>query len=81
MILCLLLDGYQQKLDECIRYFLSEYRKGVRDFIKFTQYKTDSTSRIKYPCKRCVNMVHRHIILIEEYLLPYGMDKKYTCWV
>ena len=24
-------------------------------------------------------MVYRHITLAEEYLLQYGMDKKYTC--
>ena len=26
-------------------------------------------------------MVYHHIIFIEEYLLCYGMDKKYTCWI
>ena len=61
--------------------FLPEYRKGVRDFIDFARHKTDSASRIKYPCKRCINLIYRHIILVEEHLLQYGMDKKYTCWI
>ena len=61
--------------------FLSEYRKDVRDFIEFARHKADSTSRIKCPCKRCVNMVYHHIILFEEHLLHYGMDKKYTCQI
>ena len=61
--------------------FLSKYRKGVRDFIEFARYKTDSASQIKYPCKRCINMVYHHIILVEEHLLYYGMDKKYTCQI
>ena len=26
-------------------------------------------------------MVYHHITLIEEHLLYYGMDKKYTCWI
>ena len=59
--------------------FLSEYRKGVRNFIEFARHKADNASRIKCPCKRCVNMVYRNIILVEEHLLCYGMDKKYTC--
>ena len=58
--------------------FFPEYRKGVRDFIDFARHKTDSASRIKYPYKRCVNIVYHHIILVEEHLLNYGMDKKYT---
>ena len=61
--------------------FLPEYRKRVRNFIEFAWYKTDSASQIKYPCKRCVNIVYHHITLVEEYLLYYGMDKKYTCWI
>ena len=61
--------------------FLSEYRKRVQDFIEFAQHEADSASRIKYPCKRCVNMVYHHITLVEEHLLHYGMDKKYTCWI
>ena len=61
--------------------FLSEYQKGVRDFIDFAWYKTDSASQIKCPCKRCVNIVYHHITLVEEHLLQYGMDKKYTCWI
>ena len=61
--------------------FLSEYRKGVRDFIDFVRHKADSASQIKYPCKRCVNLIYHHITLVEEHLLQYGMDKKYTCWI
>ena len=26
-------------------------------------------------------MVYHHITLIEEHLLHYSMDKKYTCWI
>ena len=26
-------------------------------------------------------MVYDHITLVEEHLLQYGMDKKYTCWI
>ena len=60
--------------------FLPEYRKRVRDFIDFARHKADSASRIKCLCKRCVNMVYHHITLVEEYLLQYSIDKKYTCW-
>ena len=55
--------------------------ESVRDFIDFAWYKANSASRIKYPCKRCVNMVYHHIILVKEHLLHYSMDKKYTCWI
>ena len=61
--------------------FLPEYRKGVRDFIDFAQHKADSASWIKYPCKKYVNIVYHHIILVEEHLLHYSMNKKYTCWI
>ena len=61
--------------------FLSEYQKGVRDFIQFAWHKADSASQIKCPCKKCVHMVYRHITLVEKYLLCYGMDKKYTRWI
>ena len=61
--------------------FLLEYRKDVRDFIEFVRHKTDSASRIKYLCKRYINMVYRHITLVEEYLLRYGICKKYTYWI
>ena len=49
--------------------FLPEYQKEVRDFIDFARHKADSASRIKYLCKRCVNLVYRHITLVEEHLL------------
>ena len=49
--------------------------------MEFARRKADNTNRIKYPCKRCVNMVYYHISLVEEYLLCYGMDKKYTRWL
>ena len=26
-------------------------------------------------------MIYHHITLVEEHLLHYGMDKKYTCWI
>ena len=26
-------------------------------------------------------MVYRHITLVEEHLLQYDMNKKYTCWI
>ena len=26
-------------------------------------------------------MIYHHISLVEEHLLCYGMDKKYTCWI
>ena len=61
--------------------FLPEYRKGVQDFFEFAQYKVDSASRIKCPYKRCVNMVYHHITLVEEHLLQYDIDKKYTYWI
>ena len=60
---------------------MPEYRKGVRDFIDFARHKANSASRIKCLCKRCVNVVYHHITLVEEHLLRYGMDKKYTCWI
>ena len=47
----------------------------------FAQHKVDSSSRIKYLCKRYVNIVYHHITLVEEHLLQYGIDKKYTCWI
>ena len=61
--------------------FLPKYRKGVWNFIEFTWHKADYASRIKCPCKRCVNMVYHHITLIEDHLARYGMDKKYTRWI
>jgi Transposase family tnp2/Domain of unknown function (DUF4218)/Transposase-associated domain len=61
--------------------FLPVYRQGVRNFIEFARPKADSAGRIKCPCKRCVNYVYRHISLVEEHLLRFGMDKKYTRWV
>ena len=51
--------------------FLSAYRKEIRDFIDFARHKADCASWIKYPCKRCVNMVYHHIIFVEEHLLQY----------
>ena len=50
-------------------------------FFQFAQQKADSTSRIKYLCKKYVNMVYHYISLVEEHLLYYGMDKKYTRWI
>ena len=61
--------------------FLSEYQKDVQDFIELAWYKADSVSRIRYPYKRRINMVYHHITLIEEHLLCYNMDKKYTRWI
>ena len=26
-------------------------------------------------------MIYHHITLVEEHLLYYDMDKKYTCWI
>ena len=62
-------------------FFLSEYPKRIQDFIEFARHNADSTSRIKYPCKRCVNILYRHITFVEEHLLHYGMDKKHTYWI
>ena len=56
--------------------FLLEYQKRVRDFIDFAHNKANSASQIKCPCKRYVNLIYHHIILVEEHLLQYSMDKK-----
>ena len=49
--------------------------------MEFARHKADNASRIKYPCKRCVNLVYRYVTLVEKHLLQYGIDKKYTCWI
>ena len=61
--------------------FLPEYQKYVQNFIDFVWHKADSASWIKCTYKRYANMVYHHIILIEEYLLRYGMDQKNTNWI
>ena len=58
-----------------------KYSDGVRDFMSVARSYADSRGMIRCPCKRCKNVLFKHVDEMEDHLYIIGFDQSYTNWV
>ena len=58
-----------------------EYKEGVKKFMEFARYRADSGNRIRCPCRKCKNMIHKTLDKVEDDLFIVGIDQGYTWWI
>ncbi|KAK9043169.1 hypothetical protein V6N11_071517 [Hibiscus sabdariffa] len=60
--------------------FSPEYQEGVRDFLNLAKQNTDSSGRIRCPCKDCHNCLFKKIADVKFDLFKHGFAEDYTRW-
>ena len=61
--------------------FGPEYKEGVKEFMEFARDRADSGNRIRCPCRKCKNMIHKTLDKVEDDLFIVGIDQGYTWWI
>ncbi|KAE8688488.1 hypothetical protein F3Y22_tig00110984pilonHSYRG00083 [Hibiscus syriacus] len=63
----------------CTNRFSTEYQ-GVRDFLNLAKQNTDSSGRIRCPCKDCNNCLFKKLADVKFDLFRHGFAEDYTQW-
>ena len=58
-----------------------KYSDDVRDFMSVVRSYADSRGLIRCPCKRCKNVLFKHLDKMEYHLFIIGFDQSYIHWV
>ena len=66
---------------EADRLKSAKYSDGVQDFMSVAHSYADSRGMIRCPCKRCKNVLFKHVDKMEDHLYIIGFDQSYTHWV
>jgi hypothetical protein len=61
--------------------FKPAYMDGVKKFMEFVKGKYPEDSKIKCPCRKCVNQVLQHQQEVNDHIHIFGMSPAYTCWI
>jgi hypothetical protein len=64
-----------------LKPFTPAYMDRVEAFMEFVEGKYLEDSKIKCPCRRCVNQVSRHQQEVNDHIHMFGMSLSYTRWI
>ena len=58
-----------------------EYWNGAMEFVKKARNFVNDRGLVRCPCKKCVNVLHQPIEVMEAHIIDHGFDPFYKMWV